>query len=119
TAAPVAGLLDAAVDVALLTTSRVGAPLLEQPLFSDEIVFVVAASHPLADRPAIGRDDLRRHRLITSTNTPEPERRWFYRRVFGAQPPRVEHLSLPITEAIIDAARAGLGIAVMSEWIAS
>ncbi len=119
TSAPVAGLLGNEIDVALLTTSKISGSLAEQPLFSDEIVFVVAPTHPLAERAAVGKDDLRRYPLILSTNTPEPERRWFYQRVFGTLTPGVEHLRFPITEAIIDAARAGLGIAVMSEWIAS
>lgn len=118
TAAPVAALLAHEVDVALLTTGKAGANLVEERLFSDEIVFVVAANHALAARAGLGPEDLRRYPLITSTHTPEPEVRWFYASVFGRGAPRVEHLRFPLTEAIIDAARAGLGIAVLSEWIA-
>jgi LysR family transcriptional regulator for metE and metH len=118
TAAPVSALLAGDVDVALLTTSKITGSLIEQPLFTDEIVFVVAPSHPVASRPAIGPDELRAYPLITATGTPEPETRWFHRRVFGNRPARVEHLRFPLTDAIIDAARAGLGIAVLSEWIA-
>jgi LysR family transcriptional regulator, regulator for metE and metH len=119
TAAPVAALQTGDVDVALLTTGKVTGGVIEQPLFEDEIVFVVAATHPLADRAALTVSDLRAFPLITSTSTPQPEQRWFAGRVFGKTSPRVDYLRFPLTEAIIDAARAGMGIAVMSEWIAT
>ncbi len=64
-------------------------------------------------------DDLRRVPWITSTQTPEAEARWFQRRVFGRARPRVEVVRFPLTEAIVDAARAGMGVAIVSEWMAS
>lgn len=94
------------------------APLLEQPLFSDEIVFVMSKTHPLAARRTMERQDLTRYRLIGSTQTPQPEARWFLAQVFGRAKPKLDFLRLPLTEAIVDAARAGLGVAVLSEWIA-
>jgi hypothetical protein len=90
-----------------------------QPLFSDEIVFLVSAQHPLAGRPSLTRRQLSEHPLIISTQTPKAEQRWFLNGVFGRSLPRLEFLRFPLTEAIIDAARAGMGIAVLSEWIAS
>ena len=119
TAHPVAALQDGDTDVALLTTGQVRAPLRELPLFTDEIVFVVARDHPLADRPHLAAADLVAHTIISSSQTPEPELRWFGAAVFGARKPALTTLRLPLTEAIVDAARAGLGIAVLSEWIAS
>jgi LysR family transcriptional regulator for metE and metH len=114
---PVAALATGDVDVALLTTSAIRDGLRERPLLSDEIVFVVGATHPLARCRSITPHDLRRHPLITG-NTPEAEQAWFMRTVFGRNRPTLESLRLPLTEAIMDAARAGLGIAVLSEWIA-
>lgn len=115
---PVAGLIAGEVDVALLTTSPVTAGLVERPLFSDEIVFVMSPAHPLASRACISADDLRSATLLSS-NTPEAERVWFTTRVFERKRPKLNFLALPLTEAIVDAARAGMGIAVLSEWIAS
>lgn len=106
------------VDIALLTTSRVPRGLEEAPLFSDEIVFILSASHPLAARRALTPDDLRAHKLLSS-RAPAAEAHWFLSRVFGRARPTLDFERLPLTEAIIEVARAGLGIAILSEWIAS
>ena len=118
TADPVTALANGDVDVALLTTGKARGAVREEPLFSDEIVFVVARSHPLASRAAITAQDLCDYPVVCS-NTPPAEQAWFEKRVFGRKKPKLELLRLPLTEAIIDAARAGMGIAVLSEWIAS
>jgi LysR family transcriptional regulator for metE and metH len=117
-ATPVESLLDGELDVALLTTAAIQPPLAEAPLFDDEIVFVVGASHPLARRRSLTRRDLRDYPLIVSTNAAPGESRWLLTEVFGRSVPQLEFLRLPLSEAILDVARAGMGIAVMSEWIA-
>jgi len=118
TGAPVEALRKGRVDVALLTTSRVPAALAEMPLIHDEIVFLVSARHPLAARGSISPAELARVPLIISTATPAPETRWFMRQVFGSKPPRVQQHAFPLTEAVVDATRAGMGLAPMSEWVA-
>jgi len=120
---PVAGLLRGKIDVALLTTSELpkthaGQDLLERPLFSDEIVFLLSAQHRLAREKSLQASDLCAERLI-SGNTPPAEAAWFVRSVFGRKRPKLKIQLFPITEAIIDATRAGMGIAVLSEWMAS
>jgi LysR family transcriptional regulator for metE and metH len=117
---PLSALLAREVDIALLmSTTPVSGDLEEMPLFSDEIVFVMSPTHPLADRNALTADELRTHTVIVSTTTSATERRWFLSRVFGHEKPRLPFLSLPLTEAMIDAARAGMGVAILSEWITS
>lgn len=117
---PAAALVDDQVDIALLTTSALPrrSGLAEAPLFADEIVFLVAADHPLAARPYVTPAALARHPLLTG-NTPPAEQLRFRSAVFGRTRPKLETIRIPLTEAIIDAARAGLGVAVMSEWIAA
>ncbi|NOK07803.1 LysR family transcriptional regulator [Corallococcus exercitus] len=114
---PVPALMAGELDVALLTTASVPRTGIEtRPLFSDEIIFVVAASHPLASRRVLTREDLRATPLLTG-QTPAAESQWFMTQVFGRERPRLRVERLPLTEAILDVARAGLGVAVLSEWI--
>jgi LysR family transcriptional regulator for metE and metH len=116
---PVPALLDGKIDVALLTNSPVRRGLLEAPLFADEVVFLVGKGHPLAAKKAVGARDLRETTLLLSNATPPAEARWFFSRVFGGKRPRLSFVRFPLTEAIIDAARAGMGVAILSEWIAA
>jgi len=122
---PVHALLDGDIDVALLTTAALPARARgrfdERHLFSDEIVFLVASDHPLAGHATLEARDLTAYPLITSSQTPDAERKWFFENAFGKKPPAfpIPPIRLPLTEAIVDAARAGMGIAVLSEWIAS
>lgn len=120
---PVEGLLRGQVDVALLTTgelpkTQAGQVLAERPLFSDEIVFLVSAQHRLASAKSLTLADLIAERLITG-NAPPAESAWFLRSVFGRKRPKLRFQLFPLTEAIIDSARAGMGIAIISEWMAS
>lgn len=125
TRTPVPALAEDLLDVALLSTSPLPPALKgrfeEQPLFDDEIVFVVSEKHPLATKKTLDQDDLRAYTIISSTLTPDPERRAFMERAFGKKPKplAIKPLLLPLTEAMVDAARAGMGIAAMSEWIAA
>ena len=120
TSDPVSALLRGKIDLALLTTGEVpkGRGLQEQPLFSDEIVFVMSPQHRLAQNRRITPLQLQAEQLITG-NTPPAEARWFMRAAFGRRRPKLRFLHFPLTEPIMDAARAGMGIAVLSEWMAS
>jgi len=120
---PVRGLVEDRIDIALLTGSELpkgdaGVGLLERPLFADEIIFLLSAQHRLARRKSLTQSDLCAERLI-SGDTPPAERAWFMRSVFGRKRPKLQFQSFPLTEAIVDAARAGMGIAALSEWMAS
>ena len=118
---PVSALVGGEIDVALLTTGQLpkgSASLAEQPLFSDEVVFLISAQHHLARQKAISAAELEREPLI-SAYAPPAEVNWFLRSVFGRRKPRLTFTRLPLTEAIVDAARAGMGVAVLSEWMAS
>ncbi|HSR97233.1 MAG TPA: LysR family transcriptional regulator [Kofleriaceae bacterium] len=115
---PIAALAAGKIDIALLTTAAVPPQLAERALFSDEVVFVMAASHRLAARKQLTAADLRSATLLTSP-VPLDEQRWFMTAVFGRARPKLRLERFPLTEAIIDVARAGMGVAILSEWIAA
>jgi LysR family transcriptional regulator for metE and metH len=118
TQAPVPALEAGDIDVALLTSAPVQRAKLEaREIFSDEVVFVMAPSHPLASKRALTRADLRECTLLTG-QTPPAEVHWFMSRVFGREKPKLRVERLPLTEALLEMARAGMGVAVLSEWIA-
>ncbi|QRN98470.1 LysR family transcriptional regulator [Archangium violaceum] len=119
TYAPVAALEAGEIDVALVTTSVVPRGRLEERrIFSDEVVFIMSASHPLAARKTLTPEDLRENTLLIGQGAPA-ESHWFMASVFGRSRPRLRLERLPLTEAILDVTRAGMGVAVLSEWIAS
>jgi LysR family transcriptional regulator for metE and metH len=117
TNAPVPALTAGAIDIALLTASPVPREFEERRLFSDELLFVMSASHPLASQRVLTRADLRTHTLLMQ-RAPELAAAWFMTRVFGRARPRLRFQILPLTEAVLDVARAGQGIALLSEWVA-
>jgi LysR family transcriptional regulator for metE and metH len=119
TADPVAALEAGDIDVALLTTGEPSHPRVAvAPLFEDEIVFVVSETHRLAKRRALTREDLAEETLVTSP-TPAAEARWFMKHALGRKKMKLQFEIFPLTEAIVDVTRAGLGVAILSEWIAA
>jgi LysR family transcriptional regulator, regulator for metE and metH len=120
TADPIAALLEGEIDAALVSEAPTprSRRLVDKPLFSDEIVFVMAASHRLATRAALTRADLQGEALYTS-RAPTRDMGWFLKPLAGGRgDPPLNFQALPLTEAVVDFARAGLGLGVLSEWVA-
>lgn len=110
-------LAEGRLDAALLTSAPPRGSL-SQHLFEDEFVFLVSESHPLAARASLRPRDVAESTLLVPNARGSDA--WFIRQVFGARrrsaPLRVERL--PVTEAIVELARNGFGMAVLSEWVA-
>ena len=119
TSDPIGNLQDGEIDVALVSEARLprSRRLSHKPLFADEVVFVLAASHRLAARATLLRSDLEGEALLTS-RLPTPDMHWFNKPLALRQAPALRFQALPLTEAVVDFARAGLGIGVLSEWVA-
>ena len=114
TNAPIPGLLDGQVDVALVTTPVRDRRIVTRPLFDDEYVVVVAPKHRLAARAFVEAKDFATETLLSYG---AKEDSTIYQRLLapaGITPGRM--LQVQITEAIIELAKAGMGIGVLSRW---
>jgi LysR family transcriptional regulator for metE and metH len=114
---PVAALLEGHVDLAILVQAVADTRLRLRPLFSDEMVAIVASSSPLAGRRWISAEDLAAQHLLLYSSAPEES--FVFRELFtpaALVPERVSFIML--TEAMIELARAGAGVGVLPRWSA-
>ena len=66
----------------------------------------------------MSRADLQGAPLYTS-RAPTRDMGWFLKPLAGTKgDPPLNYQVLPLTEAVVDFARAGLGVGVLSEWVA-
>ena len=115
TDSPVAAVVDGRVDLAILSGETTDRRVRTRPLFRDEMVAVVASSHPLAARRWVRPVDLAAEHLLLYASRPEES--FVLSQVLapaGLRPDRVSFLML--TEAIVELARAGVGVGVLPRW---
>ena len=112
---PLDALAEQDVDLALMYSHVKRGPFVARPLFHDEWVAVLAPQHPLAGRPFLRAEDFAQETGIFYT---APRRDMFvFRKFFNparVQPRRALHVQL--TEAMVEMAKANLGIAVLTRW---
>jgi LysR family transcriptional regulator for metE and metH len=114
---PYAALRGGRVDVAIVATPSRDRRFDLQPLFHDELVAAVAPSHRLAARRYLNPRDLAAEHLLLHV---EPKRSTVvgdFLKPAGVRPARVSALQL--TEAVLETARAGFGVAVVARWAAA
>ncbi len=112
---PIEALLEGQIDLAIVTSEVDDKRLVTAPLFEDELVAVVAPSHPFAKRSYIEPDDFAEEHLIIYTA--DRSESYAFRRILGpagVEPARVSQV--PLTEAILELVKAGLGVSVMARW---
>ena len=114
---PVQALLNGELDLAILSSGARERTLRIRPLFGDEMVVIVAPGHPFAQRGwATPRELADEHLLLYSS---APEESFMLRKVLGPAglvPRRLSFIML--TEAMIELARAGIGVGVLPRWSA-
>lgn len=114
TRAPHQALLDGKIDLALVSSPVRNSKIVTQPLFQDEMVVIMAVDHPLASRSYIKAEDFRDEHLIIYT---APEESTAVRQVLapaGVKPKKISNVQL--TEALVEMARAGVGIGILTRW---
>jgi LysR family transcriptional regulator for metE and metH len=113
---PLPALLSGQLDVAL-TTDDVTQPRFARTfLFSDELVLLVPRTHPFAKRRSVSASEVAGEHIL-AYDAPR-EQLDIFTRVFwpaGVEPRRVSRV--PLTEAIVDLVRSGIGVAPLADWV--
>jgi LysR family transcriptional regulator for metE and metH len=112
---PIAALLDAELDLAIMNDESDDRRLRHRELFDDEHVAVVPASHRWATRSFVTPDEIAAEPLYLYSRSVEHS--FLMRQVFrplGITPGRVTYLQL--SEGILAMVRAGMGVTVLPGW---
>jgi LysR family transcriptional regulator for metE and metH len=112
---PVAALLDAKLDLAIMNDDSDDKRLRYRELFEDEHVAVVPPSHRWTTRPFVTAEELAAERLYLYSRSIDHS--FIVQKVLrpaGAEPCQATYLQL--TEGIIEMVKAGLGASVLPRW---
>jgi LysR family transcriptional regulator for metE and metH len=115
TSRPLQALQEGRIDLALAYTPGRRAALVNKPLFNDELVAVLAPNHPLAKRPYLQPGDFTDQAAILYSKSRKDM--LIYKKFFVSgkvEPKKI--LTVQLTEAMIELAKAGLGIAILTRW---
>jgi LysR family transcriptional regulator, regulator for metE and metH len=114
TARPIRALLAGKIDVSIVMQVPRDRRIDATPLFDDEMVAVVAPTHPLASRTFLEASDFAHEHLL---NYSPPEESYLFQQLLTPAGVVPRQLSLILlTEAMIELAKAGLGICVLARW---
>ena len=106
-------LLDNKIDVAI-TEGDENPKFSYTPLFQDEFVAIVAPDHPWANRRWVEIEEFAGQNYIMY-NIPDEESSNFMMLYKNRRPQKVYKITL--TEAILEMVKAGLGVAVLPNWV--
>jgi LysR family transcriptional regulator, regulator for metE and metH len=106
------------LDLAITTRAPAGKKFNICPLFKDELIAAVAPDHPWARSRQASLEQFRDVQLLTYSS--DPMESDFIRKVLlpaGILPSQT--LGIQLTEAMLEFARAGFGVAVVAHWTAA
>ena len=112
---PIAALLDARLDLAIMNDESDDRRLRYRELFDDEHVAVVPASHRWATRPFVTPEEIAAEPLYLFSRSIENS--FVVKHVLrpaGLAPAHITYLQLP--EGIIEMVKAGMGATVLPKW---
>lgn len=111
---PTEAVLDGSVDLALVSFAPADARLRADRLFDDEIVALVGTDHALASARSVTPERLAGETLLSYVAF---EQSTAYVSVFAPAGIRPAHtMRVQLTEAMVEMARGGLGIAILPRW---
>jgi LysR family transcriptional regulator for metE and metH len=113
---PIRALLAGKIDVCIVMGAPRDRRVEAVPLFDDELVAVVAPTHPWATRAYVEAADFASEHLF---NYSPPEESTLYQRLFipaGVAPKQLSIVQL--TEAMLELVKAGMGVCVLARWAA-
>jgi LysR family transcriptional regulator for metE and metH len=113
TSRPVDAVLDGELDVAIVSTLPKNKSLRVTPMFEDEMVLVMSPEHPLTKSDTVSLKELAGETVLVYPPKEESTLLSLMRPA-KVEPERI--LEMPLTEAIVELASAGTGIAFMPRW---
>ncbi len=113
---PAEAVLEGNLDVAVVSTPPKNKSLRVTPMFEDELVLVMSPEHRLAELDNVPLRELKGETVIIYPPKEESTLLGILRPA-GIEPERI--LEIPLTEAIVELAGAGTGIAFMPRWAVS
>lgn len=111
---PVPALVEGQIDVALVSDRPRDRRIRLRALFQDEYAAVMHPGHRLARQPFVTAADFASETLITYS--PREESTVYQRLLSPARVHPARWLQVRLTEAIVEMAKAGLGVGVLSRW---
>src|SRR5262249_12055577 len=111
---PIQALLQGKLDLAIVSSVHRDKQLHYRSLFQDELVVILPTYHPLVSRPYLSAKDFVGENLILYVS---PDESTIFQKILrpaGIAPARVT--TVPLTEAIIEMVKAGLGISAIARW---
>ena len=115
---PMDYLLKGKLDVAIVSDKYEDANFQSRSLFSDEMVAVLSADHPLAEKGQLNPKDFQDQTMVLYDV--EDDNLFFLREYIKPNGIELKQvMKLELTEAIVEIVAAGLGIAIMANWAVS
>jgi LysR family transcriptional regulator for metE and metH len=112
---PVAALLRGTLDLAMVSSPVRDRELVATRLFDDEWTVIVAPSHPLTKKSFIRAVDLGGETLFAH-DAPRSDVERLRELIAEERAPMPRVVLIPLTDALVDLVKAGLGVAIVSRW---
>jgi LysR family transcriptional regulator for metE and metH len=107
-------LLGGKLDVAIMSTPPRNKSLKLTPMFEDELVLVMSPKHRLASFDVVNPRELAGEAILCYSPREESTLLTKIMRPAGVEPERI--IEVPLTEAILEMAGCGTGVALLARW---